>query len=99
MFERRDTNSPWMFPSSWDPAKPMGSFGKQLRNARKVTGQEDVGFHHGRHYFISHAVAAGVDYKQIAIWVSHRDGGFLIGRKYSHMVPGHGQASAQKIAF
>jgi site-specific recombinase XerD len=37
-----------------------------------------------RHYFISHAVMAGIDFKTIAHWVSHRDGGVLIGKLYGH---------------
>ena len=97
MYERRDPTTDWMFPANYDPKAPQGSFRKQLEHARKVTGQEDVGFHHGRHYFISHAVMAGVDFKTIAVWVSHRDGGRLIGRKYSHLSPGHSKLSAQRM--
>jgi len=97
MFERRDKTTDLMFPSIYDPQVPQGSFRKQLEHARKLTGQDDVAFHHGRHYFISHAVMAGADFKTIAYWVSHRDGGVLIGRKYSHLAPGHSKATAQKL--
>jgi integrase len=99
MYERRDKSSPWLFPSSWDPTKHQKSFRKQLDLAREATGWYDIGFHHGRHFFISHAVAANINFKQIAIWVSHSDGGLLIGKKYSHLVPGHGAVDAKKITF
>jgi len=97
MYARRDKTTDWMFPANYDPKVPQGSFRTQLMHARQVTGQEDVGFHHGRHYFISHAVMAGVDFKTIAVWVSHRDGGRLIGRKYSHLSPGHSKLSARRM--
>ena len=97
MFARRDTITDWMFPSIYDPRTPQGSFRKQLEHARKITEQEDVAFHHGRHFFTSHAVMGGVDFKTIAVWVSHRDGGRLIGRKYSHLSPGHSKLQAQRL--
>jgi integrase len=97
MYERRDKSTDWMFPSFHDAKQHIGSFRKQKDHAREITGQMDVGFHHGRHYFISHAVMAGVDFKTIAIWVSHRDGGVLIGRLYSHLAPGHSQTQAEKL--
>ena len=97
LYERRDPTTDWMFPSIYDPKVPQGSFRQQLEHARKLTGQNDVGFHHGRHYFISHAVMAGVDFKTIAVWASHRDGGRLIGRKYSHLSPGHSKLSAVRL--
>ncbi len=97
MYARRDRSSDWMFPSFYDPQQHIGSFRKQKDHARLISGQMDVGFHHGRHYFISHAVMAGVDFKTIAVWVSHRDGGVLIGRLYSHLAPGHSQTQAEKL--
>jgi hypothetical protein len=50
-----------------------------------------------RLYFISHCVMAGIDYETIATWVSHRDGGVLIGRLYGHLYKAHGRAMAQKL--
>jgi integrase len=97
MYQRRDKTTDWMFPSIYDFLVPQGSFRTQLEHARELTGQPDVAFHHGRHYFISHAVMAGVDFRTIAYWVSHRDGGKLIGRKYSHLSPGHSKLSAQRL--
>ncbi|HNC24251.1 MAG TPA: tyrosine-type recombinase/integrase [Opitutaceae bacterium] len=31
-----------------------------------------------RHYFVSNAIEAGIDFKTIAAWVGHRDGGLLV---------------------
>ncbi len=69
--------------------------GKSEKDAAELC--DDLGFHHLRHYFISHAVMAGIDFMTIAIWVSHRDGGVLIGKKYGHLRPGHSQTQARKL--
>jgi site-specific recombinase XerD len=58
---------------------------------------DDVGLHYFRHYFISQCVMAGMDFRVIAEMVSHRDGGLLIGKKYSHLAPGHLQEQAAKL--
>lgn len=56
----------------------------------KTWAREDSGLVRW-HYFISHAVMAQpwIDYMTIAIWVSHRDKGILIAKKYGHLRPGH----------
>jgi integrase len=97
MYERRNKASDWMFPAPYDPKVPQGSFRKQLERARATINQADIGFHFGRHYFISHSVMAGVDFRTIAVWVSHRDGGILIGTKYSHLAPGHSKRSSIRM--
>jgi hypothetical protein len=35
-----------------------------------------------RHYFIRHAIEQQIDYRVIADWVGHTDGGAHIGRTY-----------------
>jgi hypothetical protein len=35
-----------------------------------------------RHYFVSNAIEAGVDFKTIAVWVRHKDGGLLVAKTY-----------------
>jgi integrase len=57
-----------------------------------------VTFQWFRHYFISHAVMAGIDFKTIATWVSHRDGGILIGRVYGHLERSHSRRMAVKLS-
>lgn len=99
MYERRNPKSEWMFPHPDEPSKPMGSFRKQLERVKRATGLLDIGFHHFRHYFISHCVMAQpwIDYMTIAIWVSHRDKGILIGKKYGHLRPGHTAQMAKHL--
>ena len=99
MYERRNPDSEWMFPNPDDPGKPMGSFRKQLERVKRATKLLDIGFHHFRHYFISHCVMAQpwIDYMTIAIWVSHRDKGILIAKKYGHLRPGHTARMAKHL--
>ncbi len=110
MFERRDKTSDYMFPSN---EAHVGSYRKQWESARgrlkawhiaKGKSEEqaaelcdDLGFHHLRHWFISQAVMAGIDYKTIAVWVSHRDAGVLIGNLCGHLRPGHSAQQAKKM--
>ncbi len=98
MFKRRDPDSEWMFPSDRHDG-PILSFRKQLERVKKQTGIEDVTFQYFRHWFISHCVMAGIDYKTIAYWVSHRDGGVLIGRLYGHLDKAHPSKMAKKLSL
>ena len=97
MWERRDPSNDWMFPSIRNPKKHTNSFRKQLTHAKQLTKIRDVGFHHGKHFFISGCVMRGVDFKTIALWASHRDGGMLVATKYGHLSPGHSESQAAKL--
>lgn len=71
------------------------------KKTREVAEKEasfwlEIAFHHGRHYFISWAVSAEVDFQTIATWVSHRNI-YLIMRRYSHLVPGQTKRAAAKL--
>lgn len=95
---KRESKLGLLFPS------PRGggvvtSYKKSLASVKEETKIEDFGFHHLRHYFISHAVMSGIDYKTIAEWVGHRDGGVLIGRIYSHLNDSHSQSQAARLKF
>ncbi len=50
-----------------------------------------------RHYFISNAIEKGVDYKVIAAWVGHRDGGLLVAKTYGHLRGEHSREMAKLI--
>jgi hypothetical protein len=113
MYERRDPSSNWMFPGrkEGEPiqrfSRQLERVKRTLRRKWQATVPEKewkksqwfdrFTFQWLRHYFISHCVMAGIDYKTIATWVSHRDGGVLIGRLYGHFYKAHGQAMAQKL--
>jgi len=102
MFKRRDLSSPFLFPADDDPAQHAVTF-KQIwkkvrEKAKLLKTEKDIGFHHFRHYFISHCVMAGIDFMTIATWVGHRDKGILIGKVYGHLRPGHSANEAKKLA-
>ena len=55
--------------------------------------------HHFRHFFCSNAIEAGVDFKTIAEWLGHKDGGVLAAKTYGHLRAEHSTAMAKKITF
>ena len=81
-------------PTSISATDPAGSAGEK----KKSQWFDRVTFQWFRHYFISHAVMAGIDFKTIATWVSHRDGGILIGRLYGHLERSHSRRMAVKLS-
>jgi len=97
MYARRDPSSDWMFPKRRGAKGHTLRFHRQLERVKRELREKNcepgdekfywfdrVTFQWFRHYFISHAVMAGIDFKTIAHWVSHRDGGVLIGKLYGH---------------
>jgi integrase len=58
-------------------------------------------FHHHslRHFFVSNAIEAGVDFKVIAGWVGHKDGGVLVAKTYGHLRDTHSFEMAKKMTF
>lgn len=44
-----------------------------------------------RHFFVSNAIEVGVDFKTIASWIGHKDGGILVAQTYGHLRPAHSQ--------
>jgi site-specific recombinase XerD len=95
----RAADSPWIFPSKTDHALPADKKRNGLLAAIAKAGVKPFAWHHLRHYFISQAVMAGIDYRTIAEWVGHRDGGVLIGKVYSHLNSKHQERMASKLTF
>lgn len=52
-----------------------------------------------RHVFCSNAIEAGVDFKTIAAWLGHKDGGLLVARTYGHLRDEHSTLMAQRMTF
>ncbi len=50
-----------------------------------------------RRCFITRAIELGIDFKTIASWQGHRDGGVLIAKTYSHLRNEHSDAMAQRL--
>jgi len=52
-----------------------------------------------RHYFVSNAIEVGVDFKTIAAWIGHKDGGLLVAKTYGHLRDSHSAAMAERMKF
>jgi integrase len=52
-----------------------------------------------RRCFITRAIEMGIDFKTIASWQGHRDGGVLIAKTYSHLRSEHSEAMAQRLVI
>ncbi len=91
--------SDWLFPSRYSDDKCVTHYRKDLGRVMKLAGVTEFGFHHLRHYFISHAVMSGVDFRTLADWAGHADGGCLIGKIYSHLSEQHSSLQASKVVL
>ncbi len=101
MNKRKVPDSDWLFPSPQRGERDISSktFKETLWKAKAAASIEGFGFHDCRHFFISHAVMAGVDFMTIARWAGHQDGGVLIGKTYGHLAEGHTKAAAKRVTF
>jgi integrase len=101
MAQRRAPDSEWIFPSPQrgDADKPAKTFRESFSEARKKAGLDWAGFHDLRHYFASMAVMSRIDFKTIAEWLGHQDGGMLVGKVYGHLLPEHRQRMAERLVF
>ena len=79
--------------------KPVKTLKESFMVARRNAGLDCVGFHDLRHYFSSIAVMSGIDFKTIAEWLGHQDGGMLVGKVYGHLLPEHKQRMAERLIF
>lgn len=68
-----------------------------MKHATDVLGYPRQTHHSLRHFFASRCVEAGVDFKTLATWMGHKDGGILIGKTYSHLCADHEDAMAAKV--
>jgi integrase len=56
--------------------------------------------HHSmRHFFVSNALEKGVDFKTVAAWVGHKDGGLLVAKTYGHLRDVHSTRMAKRMHF
>jgi integrase len=62
-------------------------------------GLPRYGHHTMRHFFCSNAIEAGCDFKVIAEWLGHKDGGVLVAKTYGHLRNEHSAAMAKRITF
>ncbi|HYR22286.1 MAG TPA: site-specific integrase [Chthoniobacterales bacterium] len=71
----------------------------QLMRACERLGLPRFGHHTMRHFFCSNAIEAGCDFKVIAEWLGHKDGGVLVAMTYGHLRSEHSAAMAKRIVF
>jgi integrase len=72
---------------------------KSLASACKRAGLPHLGHHAMRHFFCSNAIEAGIDFKVIAEWLGHKDGGILVAKTYGHLRAEHSAAMSLKMTF
>jgi integrase len=70
-----------------------------LGSACRRAGLPRFSHHALRHFFCSNAIEAGVDFKAIAGWLGHKDGGVLAAKTYGHLRNEHSAAMAQRMTF
>src|ERR1017187_3435000 len=70
------------------PASSIGKATKAMERACKLAGLATFTHHCMRHYLVSNAIEAGVDFKTIAAWVGHKDGGLLVAKTYGQDIRG-----------
>ncbi len=71
----------------------------QIIRACERLGLPGFGHHTMRHFFCSNAIEAGCDFKVIAEWLGHKDGGVLVAMTYGHLRHEHSAAMAKRIVF
>ena len=71
----------------------------QIMRACERLGLPRWGHHTMRHFFCSNAIEAGCDFKVIAGWLGHKDGGVLVAMTYGHLRSEHSAAMAKRITF
>ncbi len=72
---------------------------RALTSACKKAGIPRLTHHVMRHFFVSNAIEAGVDFKTIADWIGHKDGGVLVAKTYGHLRDAHSFEMAKKMTF
>jgi site-specific recombinase XerD len=78
---------------------PIDSGKKAIESACRKLGLSQYGHHTCRHFFCSNAIEAGIDFKVIAGWLGHKDGGVLVARTYGHLRNEHSAAMAKRMTF
>jgi integrase len=70
-----------------------------MASACRKAGLPAFTHHSLRHYFVSNAIEAGIDFKVIAGWVGHKDGGLLVAKTYGHLRDSHSFEMAKRMTF
>ncbi len=87
--DRPETNS--------DYVTPIKGARTLMANAAKKAGIPKFTHHSMRHYFCSNAIEVGIDFKVIAGWLGHKDGGILVAKTYGHLRDTHSFEMAKRM--
>jgi site-specific recombinase XerD len=80
-----------------DYVTPIKGARTLMANAAKKAGIPKFTHHSMRHYFCSNAIEAGIDFKVIAGWLGHKDGGILVAKTYGHLRDTHSFEMAKRM--
>jgi integrase len=72
---------------------------KAMASACKDQSLPHFTHHAMRHYFASNAIEQGIDFKTIAGWLGHKDGGILVAQTYGHLRDIHSFEMAKRMTF
>ena len=66
-----------------------------LDTASRIAGLPRFTHHCLRPFFVSNAIEKGIDFKTIANWIGHKDGGLLVAKTYGHLRDSHSHEMAK----
>ncbi|MGE4179502.1 MAG: tyrosine-type recombinase/integrase [Limisphaerales bacterium] len=78
---------------------PIGDAKRAIDTACRKAGLPHFHHHAFRHFFVSNAIEHGIDFKTIAAWVGHKDGGVLVAKTYGHLRNAHSTEMAKRMTF
>jgi integrase len=86
-------------PAPADRVIPIDNAKRAIITACQKAGLTCFMHHSLRHYFCSNAIEAGIDFKVIAGWLGHKDGGYLVAKTYGHLRDAHSFEMARRMTF
>ena len=89
------TESPFVFPSPLDPARPRGRELSLWHRVRRDAGIEDVRLHDLRHTHASHAVMNGVPVPVVSRLLGHSNVRMTL--RYAHLADREIEAAAERV--
>jgi integrase len=86
-------------PESTDRIVEIDNAKKAMTSACETAKLPHFHHHSLRHFFCSNAIEVGIDFKTIAGWLGHKDGGLLVAKTYGHLRDEHSAMMAKRMTF
>jgi len=86
-------------PRSEQRISKIESAKKAMMSACKKADLPHFTHHHLRHFFCSNTIEVGIDFKAIAGWLGHKDGGLLVAKTYGHLRDEHSAEMAKRMTY